>query len=137
MTQITIEIIVNKNIEIVWKKWTDPDSIVEWNHASSDWHCPKAFNDLKVGGVFSFIMSAKDNSASFDFNGTYTNIIPNKTIKYTIQGGRKVEVAFEVINNNHTRVIETFDMETENSQERQREGWYAILKNFKQYCEKD
>lgn len=136
MTQITVEITVSKNVEIVWKKWTDPDSIVEWNHASSDWYCPKALNNLKVGGVFSYIMSAKDKSMSFDFNGVYTNIIPHKIIEYTIQGGRKVKVLFESIDNNHTKVIETFDMETENSQEKQREGWHSILKSFKQYCER-
>lgn len=137
MIQITVEIIINRNVETVWKKWTDSDSIKEWNHASLDWYCPKAQNNLSIGGTFSYIMAARDNSTSFDFNGTYTNIIPHKTIEYTIEGGRTVGITFENIDNMRTKVVETFEIETTNTQEKQREGWYAILKNFQRFCEKD
>jgi hypothetical protein len=37
----------------------------------------------------------------------------------------------------HTEVTVTFDPETENSIDLQREGWQAILNNFKTYAEKD
>jgi hypothetical protein len=34
-------------------------------------------------------------------------------------------------------VVETFEMENENSEEKQREGWQAILNNFKNYVERN
>ena len=37
--------------------------------------------------------------------------------------------------NNQTEVIITFDPETENSIELQKNGWQAILNNFKNYTE--
>ncbi len=136
MTQITVEIIVNKNVETVWKQWTDTDSIVQWNHASDDWYCPKAVNNLKVGGTFSYIMAARDKSTQFDFNGIYTNIVPYKLIEYTIEGGREVKVTFDKIDATTTKVAETFEIEMVYSPEKQQEGWSAILGNFKRHCEK-
>jgi uncharacterized protein YndB with AHSA1/START domain len=135
MTQITVEITVNKGVEKVWKTWIDPDSIVRWNHADNSWYCPKASNDFRVGGTFSYIMAAKDNSTSFDFNGIYTSIVKEKDIEYTIQGERKVKVHFEAVDEHTAKVIETFEIETVNTIEKQKEGWSAILVNFKNVCE--
>jgi len=135
MTTITVDVTVNSSVETVWKKWTDPDSIVQWNQASADWYCPKAANDLKVGGTFSFTMSARDKSSSFDFEGTYTKIEIHKTIEYTIIGGRKVSVLFEKVDDSTTKITETFDSEPTHSYEQQKDGWGAILMSFKRYCE--
>jgi hypothetical protein len=38
-------------------------------------------------------------------------------------------------NGQQTKVIETFEAESENSIEMQRDGWQAILDNFKKYAE--
>ncbi len=67
MTAITITTLVEAPIEHVWECWTNPDHIMEWNHASDDWHCPAATNDLTVGGKFCATMSANDDSTSFRF----------------------------------------------------------------------
>ena len=136
MNPITVETIINKNIQTVWDAFTAPKYIEKWNHASDDWECPHAENDLKVGGRFSFTMSAKDKSFSFDFTGTYTTIEPLKTIAYTMDGNdkRKAIVNFSEDNGN-TRVVETFDPENINSEELQRGGWQSILNNFKAYIE--
>ena len=48
--------------------------------------------------------------------------------------GRKVHVLFED-QGGKTLVTETFDAESENSPEMQRQGWQAILDNFKKYTE--
>jgi hypothetical protein len=48
--------------------------------------------------------------------------------------GRKVKITFE----NDTegiKISESFDPETENSEEMQQKGWQAILDNFKKYVE--
>lgn len=48
--------------------------------------------------------------------------------------GRQATVTFNNINDK-TAVTITFDAETENSIELQRDGWQAILNNFKKYAE--
>lgn len=131
---ITVETIVNVPVEKAWKCWTTPEDIVQWNHASDEWHCPKAVNDLRVGGTFSYIMAAKDGSFSFDFNGTYTKVVPNEQIDYVIEGGRTVSIIFAEQGDN-TRVVETFESETQNPVELQQQGWQSIVDNFKKHAE--
>jgi uncharacterized protein YndB with AHSA1/START domain len=74
--RITVEATAPAPIEVVWKAYTSPDQITQWNFASDDWHCPSASVNLKAGGKFTSRMEAKDGSMGFDFDGTYTNIIP-------------------------------------------------------------
>jgi uncharacterized protein YndB with AHSA1/START domain len=134
MEPITIQETIQSPVEKVWKLWNDPASVQMWNHASDDWECPRAENDLRVGGTFVYTMAAKDKSVSFDFGGTYTNVEENKLIEYMMSDGRKVRVVFES-EGGLTNVIETFDPENENPIEMQRGGWQAILTNFKNYVE--
>lgn len=131
---ITVETTIAKDVETVWKLWTGPEHIQAWNHASDDWECPKAMNDLRVGGHFSAIMAAKDGSASFDFNGTYTAVDPLIRIEYTMEGGRQVSVDFESVEGG-TNITEMFEPEDLNSRELQRSGWQSILDSFKRYAE--
>lgn len=132
---ITVSATVKAPVEKVWQCWTGPEHITKWNQASPDWHTPKASNDLRVGGKFTSTMAAKDGSMSFDFEGVYDQVVPNKLIEYTIADGRKVSIQFDS-NKNETRVIETFEAEGTNSLELQQAGWQAIMDNFKQYVEK-
>lgn len=131
---ITIQATVNAPIEKVWKYWNEPDHITQWAFASPDWHAPKAENDLRVDGKFSTTMAAKDGSFSFDFGGVYTKVEKHKTIEYTIADGRKVKINFTT-EGNQTKIVETFEAENENPEDMQRDGWQAILNNFKKYTE--
>lgn len=131
---ISVRVTVNASIDDVWRVWSDPNHITQWNNASEDWHTPKAENDLKTGGKFTFTMAARDGSMSFDFGGTYTNVITNELIEYTLEDDRKVRVQFKTINN-ATEIIEEFEPESENTLELQEMGWQAILSNFKHYTE--
>ncbi len=79
-------------------------------------------------------MEAKDGSFGFDFEGVYDEVIENEKIEYTMSDGRKVSTSFEETDG-VTNVSTTFDAETENSVEMQRDGWQAILNNFKKYAE--
>lgn len=135
MKSITVETTVARDIETVWNSFTLPDHIVKWYQASDDWYCPRATNDLKVGGTFAITMASKDGANGFDFTGTYTAIEQHKIIEYAIVDGRKVTVIFEKINDNSTKVVETFEMESTNSEELQRHGWQAILDSLKLYTE--
>lgn len=131
---ITISTFVNLPIEIVWKVWIRPVHIKKWNNASPDWHTPFAKNSLKVGGKFLYRMEARDGSFGFDFEGKYLKVEKEKAINYQLEDGRKVWVKFE-IGGDGVRVTETFEPEHENSIELQRQGWQAILDNFKRYSE--
>ncbi|RXM50395.1 MULTISPECIES: SRPBCC family protein [unclassified Chryseobacterium] len=135
MDPIKIDITILAPVEKVWNYFNEPKHITKWNFAHESWHCPSSENDLKVGGKFKNKMEAKDKSFAFDFEGVYDEVTPHEIIKYHMEDGRKVEVIFDKIDENTTKVIEIFDPEKQNSVEMQRDGWYAILNNFHKYVE--
>ena len=131
--KITVETTVAAPIDKVWRAYTTPQDIKQWNAASDDWHTTASSVDLRVGGAFSSRMEAKDGGMGFDFAGTYTKIVKNKLIEYSF-GERTAQVDFtEGAQGVAVRV--TFDGETANPAEQQRAGWQAILNNFKRYVE--
>jgi uncharacterized protein YndB with AHSA1/START domain len=132
--KITIEATIAATVEKVWKFWSAPEHIRKWCNASDDWHAPKAENDLRTGGKFLTRMEAKDGSFGFDFGGVYDEVKTNKRIAYTMGDGRKADAIFTT-EGNTTKVVETFEAESENSFDMQRGGWQAILNNFKKYTE--
>lgn len=132
--KITVETTINTPVEKVWNYWNNPEHITQWCFASPDWHVPKAENNLKAGGSFTTRMEAKDGSFGFDFGGVYDEVITNQLITYTMDDARTVKITFTA-NNNTTKIIETFDAESENPIEMQKNGWQAILDNFKKYTE--
>ena len=133
-TNITVETIVQAPLEKIWRFWTQPEHIVHWNNASGDWHTPRAENDLRPGGSFSYRMEAKDGSFGFDFGGVYSQVVEYQRIVYTIEDGRKVQVHFTEAGNG-IRIVENFEAESLNPVEVQQGGWQAILDNFKKYVE--
>lgn len=141
MQKIKVETIINVDIKKVWKHWNDSKSIQGWAFASDTWECPYAENDLREGGKFLTRMSAKDGAATFDFTGTYTEVVEYTKIKYVMDKGddesehRECEVRFIDLGNGTTKVEEEFSPETINSEELQRAGWQAILDNFKKFAE--
>lgn len=133
-TTITVRTVVRKDIETVWELWTSPSHIIHWNNATDDWFTPFAENDLRTGGRFKCRMEAKNGSEGFDFEGLYDDIVWHETINYTIADGRKVEISF-LHHAEGTEIVETFEAENENPENLQRNGWQAILDNFKKYAE--
>ena len=126
--KITVETKVAAPIAKVWRAWTTPNDITQWNAASADWHTVKAAVDLRVGGAFSSRMEAKDGSIGFDFAGTYTKIVPHQLIECAF-GDRVLLVEF-ITGPDGVTVRETFDAESTHSEVQQRQGWQAILDNF-------
>lgn len=133
-TSITVETIVNAPVSKAWEAWTKPEHITQWNHASVDWHSPRATVDLKEGGKMVARMEAKDGSTGFEFETTFTKVVPHKQLDSVMSDGRKIFVTFED-QGDTTRVVETFDAESTNPIEMQREGWQSILDNYKKYTE--
>jgi uncharacterized protein YndB with AHSA1/START domain len=134
VTKITIESIISANIKNVWDYYTLPEHITKWNFASDDWHCPKAENDLRVGGKLKSRMEAKDGSFGFDFEAIYDEVVDQKKLAYTMPDTRQVITNFENLGDK-IKVTTTFDTENENPVEMQRAGWQSILDNFKKYVE--
>jgi hypothetical protein len=132
--KITVKTIVLARRQKVWDYYTQPQHITKWNFASEDWCCPWATNDLRVGGRYIARMEAKDGSFGFDFDATYTGIKVGEYLNYEF-GGRFATVKFNELNDRQTEVTVTFDPENENPLDLQRQGWQAILDNFKKYTE--
>lgn len=133
-TTITVETTVNAPINQVWKFWTTPEHIMNWNNASDDWHTPRAENDLRTGGKFSSTMASRDGQQSFNFKGTYEQVEEPHLIIYTMDDGRAVKIMFTE-NREATDIKEIFEAESAHSIDMQKVGWQAILDNFKKYTE--
>jgi len=131
--KVTVETRIKAPVEKVWGAYTTPEDIKQWNTASPDWHTTASSVDLREGGEFSSRMEAKDGSFGFDFAGTYTNIVPLQRIDYCF-GDRTGTVEFIVVEQG-VDVRSTFDAETQNSIDMQRQGWQAILDNFARHVE--
>lgn len=134
MTKLTIHTTVHTDLDHAWEVYTNPDYMTKWNFASNDWYCPSAANDLRIGGKLTSRMEAKDGSAGFDFEGTYTDIDDKKFIAYTMGDGRTVEITFKE-GNGETMVTVMFDAEDTFPLEFQKQGWQAILENYKTCAE--
>jgi uncharacterized protein YndB with AHSA1/START domain len=132
--KITIEATINASLAKVWQYYTEPKHITLWNNASDDWHTTRAENDLRQGGKFLYRMEAKDGSFGFDFGGVYDEVKANELIGYTMEDGRKAKIVFASADD-RTKIVIDFDAETENPIELQRDGWQAILDNFKKYVQ--
>src|SRR5215831_11356425 len=131
--KINVETTVAAPIEQVWRAYTTPADIKQWNAASDDWHTTSASVDLREAGTFSSRMEAKDASMGFDFAGTYTKIIEHKLIEYSL-GDRLAQVVFTP-RPTGVGVQVTFDSDPTHSIEQQRGGWQAILNNFTRHVE--
>ncbi|WP_417429485.1 SRPBCC domain-containing protein [Halpernia sp.] len=135
MDKITLKIIILENVEKVWKYYTEPNHIMKWNFTDPSWFCPKAENNLQVGGSFKYRMESKKENFHFDFEGVYDEIIPLKLLKSHLIDGRTIETQFHEIDGKTTEVIQIFQPENDNLRDSQRNNWYAILDNFHKYVE--
>ena len=133
LEKIQVRTSVMADIQKVWDYYTSPEHITQWNFADPSWHCPSASNDMKIGGRYVARMEARDGSFGFDFEAIYTEINILESFIYQF-GERFAKIEFNNMNN-QTEVIITFDPETENPIELQKNGWQAILNNFKNYTE--
>lgn len=130
-TPITVTTTVAAPLAEVWRAYTTPADIMQWNAASDDWHTTAATVDLREGGQFSSRMEAKDGSFGFDFAGTYTKVVPQKHLAYAF-GDRTCTVDFTEGPGGVTVTV-SFVPETTHPEEQQRGGWQAILDNFKRH----
>ena len=132
--KVRVEAVIDRKRDDVWMLWNAPEHITQWNFASDDWCCPRAENDLRVGGRLCNRMEAKDGSYGFDFEAIYDEVESESRLAYTMMDGRQAETRFEDLGDS-TRVTTLFDAEASNPVDLQQAGWQAILNNFKKYVE--
>lgn len=132
--QITVATTVPLTPERAWELYTDPNDVTQWNFATDEWHCPSASIDLRVGGTHKARMEAKDGSFGFDFEGTYAEVEAPHSLTLVLGDGRKSRTTFRP-SSGGTLVETTFDAEAENSVDMQRDGWQAILNNYRKHAE--
>lgn len=125
---LTVETTVVAPLAEVWRAYTTPADICQWNAASPDWHTTSATVALRESGAFSSRMEARDGSEGFDFAGVYTRVEPLRCIEYAF-GDRKARVDFDAVAD-AVRVRVAFDPENEFPAEMQQAGWQAILDSF-------
>src|SRR5690606_17269121 len=120
-TKITVEATANAPVEKVWKAWNTPGYIMQWNTPDPSWHSTSSEVDLREGGKFKTRMEAKDGSFGFDFEGMYDKVELHEEITYTMPDGRKATTLF-ADRNGRTHITTTFDPETQNAPEFQKQG---------------
>ena len=131
---ITVNTTVKATVENVWKLWTTPADIMQWNKLSDSWHNLLVEVDLKDEGRFLFRMQAKDGSEGFDYCGKYDKVKTYELIELTTSDGRKAINTF-IPHGNETIVTETFEVETQTPIDIQRDFCQKVLNNFKKYTE--
>ncbi|MBD1362237.1 SRPBCC domain-containing protein [Mucilaginibacter sp. ZT4R22] len=127
----TVEI--SAPIEKVWEIWHNPADILHWNSFSPDWHTSHAENDPRPGGRFLFVMGLKDGSFSFNFEGTYDEVIPQQLLAYTLDDGRRSIIKFS--GSNPVTITESFEPQGSDPIENQQIACQAVLNNLKAYVE--
>lgn len=132
---LTVQASLNCSAARAWAAYTDPAAIVQWNFAAPEWHCPRAENDLRVGGTLRSRMEAKDGSMGFDFEGTYTEVEPLQRLAYTLGEDRRVLAVFSETDGQTTLTVR-FTPDPTFPAEYQIGGWQAILNNYKAFAER-
>jgi uncharacterized protein YndB with AHSA1/START domain len=126
--KITVETNIVAPVDAVWQAFNNSDDIVRWD-ACDDWYTAKALNDLRLGGVLSLRVEAKDGGVGFDFAATYTQIEPNRLIEFRMEDDRIVRVEF-IETGTGVTVRQTFDAESTRPGEQERSEWQAVLDSF-------
>ena len=131
-TFLIAQIEIDLPVEQVWMLWTLPEHIIKWNNASADWYNEKVENDLRPEGKFLFVMARKDKKESFNFEGTYNEVVKYKRITYTLNDDRRSIISFE--GSYPTKLTETFQAEPNHPLNLQKDFCQAVLNRFKQYA---
>ena len=130
--KITVTTTVPATALQAWKAYTDPDAITQWNRATDEWCCPKAEVDLRKGGKHSARMEAKDGSEGFDFTGTYEEVDEPNALTLVLDDGRKSRTTFNEAGD-QTEVTTIFEADDVAPADMQKQGWQAILDNYREY----
>ena len=69
--------------ELVFKAWTEPESLAKWWGVQADYTTPIAEVDLRVGGKYRLGMQAPDKDQPFVVGGVFREVSPPEKLVYT------------------------------------------------------
>ncbi len=130
---LTARIEINQPVALLWKIWNEPEHIMQWNAPSDEWINQKIENNLILGGGFLYVMAKKNGTESFNFSGTYTEIIEYEKIAYTLDDGRKSLIIFS--GNNPVTLTEIFEPISDLDLNMQQAFCQSGLQQLKAYAE--
>lgn len=78
---LVLEREINVPVELVWRAWTDPESIKHW-FVPKPWSVTECRIDLRPGGIFSTTMRSPEGQ-EFPNTGCYLEIVPNRKLVWT------------------------------------------------------
>lgn len=129
---ITLNKPIGATPDRVYRAFLDPIDLMGWYQASPGWTTPWARVDAVPGGKLTIRFQDPDGTHSFDLEGVFTELIPDRLIDYTMTDGRRVRIELEPVQGG-TQITETFDAETVNSLDLQRQGWMSLLDHLEAY----
>jgi len=82
-TTLRISKTINAPRELVFKAWTEPESLSQWWGAGPGFTTPIAEVDLCVGGKYRLGMQAPDQDHPFIVGGAFKEVEPPEKLVYT------------------------------------------------------
>ena len=82
-TTLSISKTINAPRELVFKAWTEPESLSRWWGAGPGFTTPIAEVDLRVGGTYRLGMLVPNHDKPFILGGTYKEIVSGEKLVYT------------------------------------------------------
>lgn len=80
---IRLERIFAAPAERLWKAWAEPELVKQW-WGPTDFTCPEAKSDFRVGGQYLYAMKGPDGTTTWS-GGVFKEISPEKKLVYTDQ----------------------------------------------------
>jgi uncharacterized protein YndB with AHSA1/START domain len=134
---ITIERVIDAPRKRVWRAWIDPEDLCGWFNAGQGWTTPSAQVDVRPGGEFHIAFKGPEPGQGFDFGGTYREVVEPDRLVMVIGDGRPVTVTFEEAEGGKkTKLTLVLALEKVNAEEKQREGWTAMVENLSKHLTK-
>ena len=134
MESAVVFCLINKPLEEVWDRWTDPE--LAWLQAApnEDWQPMRSKMDVQEGGTFSISILQTGSAQIVEYSGVFTKVIPGQLIDCHFDDGRTSTIEFQQIDQS-TIIRRSFDPERSPTAESQIVLNQAILNHFKDYVE--
>lgn len=130
-----IEKIIRSNANNVYNSFINEYDNMHWHNAGFGWGGGVINIDPKVGGGFDIEFKSPDGLSDFHLRGKYISIIHFTKIVYQLEDGRMVIVEFNTSSVHSTKIKMAIEAESENTVEKQTQGWQAILDNFAKFVQ--
>ncbi|MGO8766941.1 MAG: SRPBCC family protein [Limisphaerales bacterium] len=138
--KLTVSRIINAPCEMLFRAWTEPEQLSQW-FSPQDAECRQVSADVRVGGAFRIHMVSKtgDHVAI----GKYTEIVPNKRLKFTWQWesyampNSVVTVDFEDLGAKTLLILKHAGLPDQEDLDQHSHGWNSLVEKFGKLMEQE